>query len=52
MRTAIQRALQALADGQLSVPVDSALPLEQVNESFDRIHQRLVRGKVILDTMA
>jgi NADPH2:quinone reductase len=52
MRAAIQRALQALADGQLSVPVDSALPLDQVNESFDQIRQRQVRGKVVLDTMA
>jgi NADPH2:quinone reductase len=52
MRAAIQRALQALADGQLSVPVDLALPLDQVNESFDRIRQRQVRGKIVLDTMA
>jgi NADPH2:quinone reductase len=52
MRAAIQRALQALADGQLSVPVDSAVPLGQVNESFDRIRQRQVRGKVVLDTRA
>jgi NADPH2:quinone reductase len=52
MRAAIQRALQALADGQLSVPVDSALPLDRVNEAFDRIRQRQVRGKVVLDTTA
>jgi NADPH:quinone reductase-like Zn-dependent oxidoreductase len=52
MRAAIQRALQALADGQLSVPVDSALPLDQVNESFERIRQRQVRGKVVLDIAA
>jgi NADPH2:quinone reductase len=52
MRAAIQQALQALADGQLSVPVDSALPLDQVNESFDRIRQRQVRGKIVLDTTA
>jgi NADPH2:quinone reductase len=52
MRTAIQQALQALADGRLSVPVDLVLPLDQVNESFDRIRQRQVRGKIVLDTMA
>jgi NADPH2:quinone reductase len=52
MRAAIQRALQALADGQLSVPVDLALPLDQVNDSFERIRQRQVRGKVVLDTTA
>lgn len=46
---AVQRAL---ADGQLSVPVDLALPLDQVNEAFDRIRQRQVRGKIVLDTTA
>lgn len=52
MRAAIARALQALADGHLSVPVDLVLPLDQVNESFDRIRQRQVRGKIVLDTTA
>jgi NADPH:quinone reductase-like Zn-dependent oxidoreductase len=42
---AVQRAL---ADGQLSVPVDLALPLDQVNEAFDRIRQRQVRGKIVI----
>jgi NADPH:quinone reductase-like Zn-dependent oxidoreductase len=34
MSAFIREALQALADGRLSVPVDSALPLAQANEAF------------------
>jgi NADPH2:quinone reductase len=49
MGTAIRQALQALAAGQLTVPVDGAVPLDQVNEAFDRIRQREVRGKIVLD---
>jgi NADPH2:quinone reductase len=49
MGTAIREALQALADGQLAVPVDAAVPLVQVNEAFDRIRQRDVHGKLVLD---
>ena len=52
MNAAIREALQALADGRLTVPVDSAMPLEQVNEAFDRIRQRQVRGKIVLNTRA
>ena len=49
MGTAIRQALQALADGQLTVPVDAAVPLAEVNEAFERIRQRDVRGKLLLD---
>jgi NADPH2:quinone reductase len=49
MGTAIRQALQALAAGDLAVPVDAAVPLAQVNEAFDRIQQRDVRGKLVLD---
>ena len=52
MSAAIRDALQALAAGQLTVPIDSAVPLEQVNEAFDRIQQRKVRGKLVLDSRA
>ncbi len=52
MSAAIGEALQALADGQLTVPVDSTMPLDQVNEAFDLIRQRQVRGKIVLDTRA
>jgi NADPH:quinone reductase len=50
MRARIEDALQVLATGQLSVPVDSVVPLKQVNDAFERISQRDVLGKVVLDT--
>lgn len=49
---AIREALQALAGDRLTVPIDSAMPLAQVDEAFDRIRQRQVRGKIILDSRA
>ncbi len=52
MSAAIRDALQALAAGRLTVPIDSAVPLEQVNEAFERIQQRKVRGKLVLDCQA
>jgi NADPH2:quinone reductase len=50
MSAAIGRALQALAAGELRVPVDSAVSLDQVSKAFDRIQGRDVRGKLVLDT--
>ena len=50
LATATRQALEALAAGRFSVPIDSALPLSDVNEAFDRIRQRNVRGKLVLDT--
>lgn len=50
--TAIRQALEALAAGRFSVPIDSAMPLDQVNNAFDRIQRRDVRGKVVLDATA
>jgi NADPH:quinone reductase-like Zn-dependent oxidoreductase len=47
---AIRAALQALAAGRLAVPIDSAVPLKQVNEAFERITQRSVHGKLVLHT--
>lgn len=52
INTALRRALDALAAGRFSVPIDSAMPLDQVNEAFDRIQRRDVRGKVVLDATA
>ena len=49
---ALRLALEALAAGKFSVPIDSAMPLDQVNEAFDRIQRRNVRGKVVLDATA
>lgn len=50
MSTAIRQALAALAAGQLTMPIDAVVPLEQVNDAFRRIQQRSVRGKLVLDT--
>jgi NADPH:quinone reductase len=50
--TALRQALEALAAGRFSVPIDSAMPLDQVNGAFDRIQRRDVRGKVVLDATA
>lgn len=52
LSAAIRQAMQALAAGEMSVPIDSVLPLSQVNEAFDRITQRSVRGKIVLDANA
>jgi NADPH:quinone reductase len=46
---ALREALQALADGRMSVPIDSTLPLEQVNVAFDLLRQRSVHGNLVLD---
>jgi NADPH2:quinone reductase len=50
MSSAIEKALRALAAGELSVPVDAALPLDQVGQAFERIGGREVLGKLVLDT--
>jgi NADPH2:quinone reductase len=50
MSSAIGKALRALAAGELSVPVDAALPLDQVGQAFERIGDREVLGKLVLDT--
>jgi NADPH2:quinone reductase len=52
MSAKIADALRALADGRLTVPVDSAVPLEAVNDAFERISQRQAHGKIVLDTTA
>jgi NADPH:quinone reductase len=52
INTALRQAIEALAAGAFRVPVDSVLPLDQVNEAFDRIQRRDVRGKIVLDTRA
>ena len=50
LAAALRAALGALARGELSVPVDSVLPLADVNTAFDRLRSRSVRGEVVLDT--
>jgi NADPH:quinone reductase len=49
MAKSIGEALQALADGRLTVEVDSVLPLDEVNRAFDRLTDRSVRGNLVLD---
>jgi NADPH2:quinone reductase len=48
-RAGLERALEALRDGSLRVAIDDVLPLEQVNEAFERLADRKVEGKLILD---
>jgi NADPH:quinone reductase len=48
-RAGLEAALRALADGRIKVRIDEVLPLTQVNEAFERLVQRRVRGKLLLD---
>jgi len=41
-----------VAEGSMIVAVDAVLPLEQVNEAFDRLAERRVDGKLVLDLRA
>jgi NADPH2:quinone reductase len=45
---ALSEALQAVARGELRVPIDDVLPLERVNEAHARIRDRRVKGKLLL----
>lgn len=47
-REAMANAARAVADGRMRVHVAAALPLESVNEAFDRLTDGLVAGKVVL----
>jgi NADPH2:quinone reductase len=47
-RQGLQAALQELAAGELRVVVDSVLPLEEVNQAFQRLADRRVQGKLLL----
>jgi NADPH2:quinone reductase len=48
-RSGLERALGALQDGTLRVRIDSVLALEEVNEAFERLRQRRVQGKLLLE---
>ena len=52
MIAASRKALEALARGEFAIPVDSVLPLEQVNAAFEQFQHRRIRGKVVLDVNA
>lgn len=48
-RAGLEEALKALRSGDLTVRIDSVLPLDQVNEAFQRLTERRVQGKLLLD---
>jgi NADPH:quinone reductase len=48
-RPGLEAALRAVRAGELRVRVDSVLALDQVNEAFDRLVRRQVRGNLLLD---
>jgi NADPH2:quinone reductase len=48
-RRGLVAALGALQDGRLKLRIDDVLGLEQVNEAFDRLVQRSVQGKLLLE---
>jgi NADPH:quinone reductase len=48
-RAGLDGALGALARGELRVAVDEVLPLDDVNVAFERLEQRQVKGKLLLD---
>jgi NADPH:quinone reductase len=48
-RPGLREALEALADGSIRVRIDAVLGLEEVNRAFDRIRERRIEGKLLLD---
>jgi NADPH2:quinone reductase len=48
LREGMVHALAAAARGELRVPIDRVLPLQQAQEAHDRIRARKVRGKQLL----
>lgn len=48
-RPGLQAALEAVRAGEMHVRIDSVLPLADVNEAFQRLVDRRVQGKLLLD---
>ncbi len=48
-RPGLQAALEAVRAGELTVRIDSVLPLEDVDDAFQRLAERRVQGKLLLD---
>jgi NADPH2:quinone reductase len=48
-RRGLGEALKALGAGDLKIRIDEILPLDQVNEAFERLAQRRVEGNLLLD---
>jgi NADPH:quinone reductase-like Zn-dependent oxidoreductase len=51
-RTGLEKALEALRAGDLRLVIDDVVPLDHVNEALQRLEQRRVRGKLLLDLSA
>ncbi len=49
-RAGTERALAAMAAGELEVVIDEILPLAQAGEALQRLAERQVLGKLVLDT--
>lgn len=45
----LRAVLDELASGRLTIPIDTVLPLTRVNEAFERLVNRSLRGKLVLD---
>jgi NADPH2:quinone reductase len=48
-RAGLEAALEAVRAGDLTVRIDTVLPLEEVNEAFWRLAERRVQGNLLLD---
>ena len=48
-RRGLEAALEAVRAGDLAVRIDAVLPLDQVNEAFQRLADRRVQGNLLLD---
>ncbi|HYZ82381.1 MAG TPA: zinc-binding alcohol dehydrogenase family protein [Solirubrobacteraceae bacterium] len=48
-RPGLEAALEAVRAGDLTVRIDTILPLEEVNEAFRRLTERRVQGNLLLD---
>jgi NADPH2:quinone reductase len=51
-RPGLEAALQALKQGAIKVRIDEVLALDQVNQAFERLADRRVQGKLLLDLAA
>ena len=47
-RAGQEKALEALRAGDLRMVIDDVLPLDQINDAFQRLEQHKVRGKLLL----
>jgi NADPH2:quinone reductase len=51
-RVALEGAVQAVARGEMRIPIQRTYPLDQFNEAFDALANRSVTGKLLLDLQA